>query len=270
MLDLTSVRAKLTRSQEHTQALKNEVRAWMDRNPYSLVQKANPQLTRYSVVIRINELPLFQRWSIIFADALHTLRNVLDHFVYAIACHEAAPSPPAKEGRLRFPITDSGPNFDSEVCAGRLGTISEPVLTAIKAAQPYNRPHESLPPVLSILRDLTNADKHRLLQLVFGTIAMGNFGFVSKTGSPLTGTWSPIAYGGEVKDGTEIFAMVGDTPAPDMYFDRTIVDIVLAIRHARRDPSGPDWSDRSDIFALYPEIATEVRKIIYEVSDKVS
>jgi hypothetical protein len=63
--------------------------------------------------------------------------------------------------------------------------------------------------------------------------------------------------------------MVCDRSAPDMKFDRTIFDIVLAVRHGKRDPSGPDWTDSSDISALYPEMATEVRRVIYEVSSKL-
>ena len=268
MLDLTSVRAKLARSQENTQALKDEVRAWMDRRPYSVVQQTNAERTRYSLVIRINEPARFQRWSLILADALNNLRNALDHLVYAIACHEAAPNPPAKEGKLRFPLTDCSTNFDAEVSRGSLGTISEPVRAAIKAAQPYNRPHESVPPLLAILRDLNNADKHRLIQLVYGTVHAGDIGFVGQQPFP-TGSWQPIPFTGEIKDGTEIFAMVSDSPSPDMKFDRTIFDIVLAVRHGKRDPSGPDWCDRTDIFALYSEIATEARKTIYEVAAKV-
>ncbi len=267
--DLTSVRAKLTRSQENTQALKNEVRAWMDRRPYSVVQKANAERTRYSIVIRINEPAQFQRWSLMFADALNNLRNALDHLVYAIACHEAAPNPPAKEGKLRFPITNCTANFDGEIARGSLGNISDPVRTAIKEAQPYNRPHETVPPLLAILRDLNNADKHKLLQLVYGTIHTGDIGFVGQQPFP-EGNWEPIPFMGEIKDGTEIFAMVSGCPSPDMKFDRTIFDIILAVRHGKRDPSGPEWTDRSDIFALYTEIATEVRRIIYEVSAKVA
>jgi len=265
-LDLSSVRAKLARSQEHIQALKNEVRPWMDRRPYSVVQKANADFTRYSVVIRINEPPLFQRWSLIFADALHNLRNALDHLVYAIACHEAAANPPTKEGKLRFPITNRRANFDGELSRGSLGDISEPVRTAIELAQPYNRPHEKIPPLLAILRNLNNADKHKLLQLVYATLNTGDVGFVGQ--NPL-GNWQAIPYPGEIKDGAEILAMVCDRPGPDMKFDRTIFDIVLAARHGKRDPSGPDWTDSSDIFALYTEMATEVRRIIYEVSSKV-
>jgi hypothetical protein len=267
-LDLSSVRAKLARSQEHAQALKNEVRAWMDRRPYSVVQKANADSSRYSIVIRINEPALFQRWSLIFADALNSLRNALDHLVYAIACHEAAPNLPAKEGKLRFPITNSRTNFDGELSRGSLGNISDPVRTAIELAQPYNRPHEKVPPLLGILRNLNNADKHKLVQLVYGTINTGDVGFVGNQ-IPTGSVWKVIPNPGEIEDGTEILAMVCDRSAPDMKFDRTIFDVVLAVRHGKRDPSGPDWSDRTDIFALYTEIATEVRRIIYEVSSKV-
>jgi hypothetical protein len=265
MLDLSSVRAKLSRSQENAQALKNEVKSWHDRNPYSVMQEANSDSTRYSVIIRINEPAQFQRWSLIFADAINNLRSSLDHLVYAIASYESAPHPPANESKLGFPIADCRANFDSQVSRGCLGTVSDPVRAAIEAAQPYNRGHETLPPVLGILRDLNNADKHRVPQLLYGTAYGGNVGFVGPE-EFAPGNWKAEPFSGEIKDGAEIFAMTSDIPAPNMKFDRTLFYVAVAIRHRKREPSAPDWTDRTDIFALYSDIATEVRRTIYDVS----
>ena len=122
-LDLTSVRAKLARSQEHAQTVKNEAKAWSERNPYSVLQKTNTDSTCYSLILRVNEPPPLQRWTLTIADCLNNLRSTLDHLVYAIAVHEASPNPPAKERKLQFPIEDCGADFDEAVRTGKLGNI---------------------------------------------------------------------------------------------------------------------------------------------------
>lgn len=265
-LDLTSVRAKLVRSQEHIQAIKNEATPWTERHPYSILQESNADNTRYSIILRINELPPFQRWSLMIADAFHNLRTALDHLVFAVAVHESGSATPPNENSLQFPITDSRANFDKAVIERKyLGTISDPIRAVIEAAQPYNRPHPELPPLLSILRDLTNRDKHKLLQMAFGTVVKGEIGFVGDS-IPAGGNWKAIPFAGEIKDGTEVFAMVCDRPAPNMKFDRHVIEMMIAIRHGKRDPSGPDWTGRNDFAAVYDLISTEVRKIIYDVS----
>ena len=50
---------------------------------------------------------------------------------------------------------------------GGLGQISEPVRAIFESLQPYNRPDPTLPPLLRILRELNNVDKHRLLKLAY-------------------------------------------------------------------------------------------------------
>ena len=265
-LDLSSVRAKLARSQEHAQAIKNELRSWKDRSPYSVITHANAECTRYSVILRINEAAPFQRWTLMFADCLSNLRAALDHLVYAIAVHEAAPNPPADEGKLMFPIADSTANFNDLIMKQRrLGNISDPVRTAIEAVQPYNRPHPDIPPLLSILRNLNNTDKHKLLRLAYGTLATANVGFIGSQ-IPDGGVWKVIPYSGEIEDGTEVLAMVCDRSAPNMKYDKTIFDVIIAIRYGKRDPAGPEGSDRTDLASLLNLLITDVRQVIYEVA----
>jgi hypothetical protein len=262
-LDLTSVRAKLARSQEHIQSVQKEVRAWMDRHPYSITKDVNADDTRYSLILRENEPAPFQRWTLMIADAFNNLRATLDHLVFAIAvCEFGGSSPPPNERSLAFPITDSRGEFDEAVRKRRLGEISEPVKAIVESLQPYNRPHKTLPPLLRILREFNNADKHRLIRLAYGAVSKGDLGF--RGDFPLDGReWTPIPAMGEVKDGTEVFAMVCDRPTPGMDWDRIAVEIVIAIWHGKRDPSGPEYTNHTEFAALFSAISEEVRTVIF-------
>jgi hypothetical protein len=265
MLDLTSVRAKLARAQEHAQTIKNEIVSWHDRNPYSVLQKIESDGSRYSLIMRVNEAAPVQRWTLITADALNNMRSALDSFVFAIASYESAPNPPNHESRLAFPITDNRSSFDEAIAGHRLGDISEPIRAVIESFQPYNRRHEHLPPLLGMLRDLNNADKHRLLRLVYGAVHEGNVGLIG--GNPL---YPPvvcgIAHDGEIEDGTEVLAFICDPPTPNLKFDQTVIGVVVAIWHGKRDPSGPAGSDRNEVVSILSLLHKEVRNIIYDVS----
>lgn len=266
-LDLTHVRAKLARAQEHRQAIKNEIGTWIDRAPYSVTTEANADCTRYSIILRVNEPATLQRWTLMFSDCLNNIRAALDYLVYAIACREAAPNPPSDEGTLAFPITDCSTKFNEAVSRRRLGNISAPVRAAIERVQPYNRPHKELPPLLAILRDLNNTDKHRLLRLAYGTVASGNIGFVGDF--PKDAVWKDVTHSGEVEDGTEIFAMICDRPAPDMKYDRTLFDVIIAVSHAKRDPAAPEWTGRSEVCGLLTYLITDARQVIYSIASVV-
>jgi hypothetical protein len=267
-LDLTDVLAKLTRSQEHAQSVKNEVRAWMDRHPYSLTKQANADYTRYSLFLRENEPPPLRRWTLIIGDSIHNLRCTLDYLVYAVAVHQAGgASPPPYDRCLAFPITDCGDDFDKAVERRLLGSISDPVKAVFKLLQPYNRPHPTLPPLLSILRSFDNADKHRLIRLAYGTSSGGGIGFEGD--SPAGAKWTPHINTGELKDGTEVCAMVCDRSAPAMDFNDPIsVEVNISLWHGKRDPSGPNGSERSEFSALLDALSEEVRKVVRTFTKK--
>ena len=246
----------------------------MERNPYSVLQKVNADSTRYAIVIRVNEAPPLYQWSLMIADCIYSLRCCLDHLVYAIACHEALPKSPSHEGRLQFPIANDRADFeDAVVCRKQLGTIGDPVRAAIERYQPYNRPHPDLPPLLSVLRELSNRDKHKLLSLALQGVVGAQIGMDFSSANP------PITQGdfkfagassGEIEDGAEIGAMIFKRPTPNMRFDKTIIHVVIAVRHAKREPPTPTSYAWTDFKPLLNFLAAEVREIIYEVSAKVA
>lgn len=244
------------------------MRAWMDRHPYSVMQKVNSDGSRYSLILRVNEVPPFERWTLIAADCINNMRPSLDYLIYAIAAYEAAPQSASDENRLAFPISDDREKFDQAVASGRLGTIGGPIRTVIESLQPYHRPHPELPSLLSVLRTLNNTDKHHLLGLVFGAVQGGKLSLVGDSGPPPK--VEGVAHIGEVKDGTEIFAFTCDPPTPNMHFDRGVeVSVIIAIWHGKREPAGPEWSDRSDVISVLNLLSEEVREVIYSVSGKV-
>jgi hypothetical protein len=121
---------------------------------------------------------------------------------------------------------------------------------------------------LAILRDLDNRNKHKLLQMVYGVVNAGNLGLVGEI--PDDGrTCQVVASADEIKDGAEIYATIFSCPTPNMRYDRTELNVVAAIRHGKRDPADPPWTDRTDFSALYSALAGEVRQIVYDVSAKV-
>ncbi|HKW16426.1 MAG TPA: hypothetical protein VJO35_02840 [Terriglobales bacterium] len=262
-IDLANIRAKLSRSQEHAQTIYGEIKAWIDREPYSLTKQVNPDCTRYSLVLRENEPAPFKRWTLIFSDALNNLRSALDYLVYEVAVIDTCTIPPAFERKLMFPLTDSDADFDEAVRKRRvLGDISDPVRAVFKSLQPYHRPHPTLPPLLYILRELNNTDKHRLLNLAYGAITQGNLGLVGHHPPDGRKCQTLVAFG-EIKDGTEVAANVFDRPTPNMEWDRTEMEIVVAVWHGKRDASAPEFTAYTELSGLLRLLISEVRTVIH-------
>lgn len=260
-LELHAVRAKIARSQEHAQAIKNEVRSWMDRKPYSLTQHVNLESTRYRLILRENEPAPFQRWTLMFSDFLNNLRSALDYLIYAIAIADSRLNPPPKSGKLMFPIADCRVKFDDAVRKGKLGDIGEPVRTAIELLQPYNRPHPEFPPLLAILRDLSNSDKHKLLNLAYGALAQGEF--CLKGEHPPDGRKYQLVFNrGQLNDGAEVVAMAYDRPTPDMEWGKILVVITVAVWYLKGEPSCPQFANHIEISTLLDILSDEVRSVV--------
>lgn len=258
-LQIDSVKAKLQHAEGYLNSIESEVKSWMNDHPYSIARQTNSDSTRYSLILQINKEPALQRWSLVIGDIVHNLRCALDHLVYAIAIHESGQDPPPSGNKLMFPICDTSDLFRNE-SNRRLVTLSDRVRTVIETVQPYNRPHLELPPLLAILRDLNNTDKHRLLHLAYSAVSMGDIGFC---GSANIGTKYQFSLNtGELKDGAEIAVFVFESPTPDMQYDRINFDVILALRHGKRDPSDSVFHERSAFISLLQILTDEVKTVI--------
>lgn len=224
---LDSVNAKSARANEHAGTLKDEVRAWIDEKTYRLVPQVNADFTRYSVILRIEKAPDFERWALLLGDAVHNLRAALDHLVYAISVHELKTDPPHNEGVSAFLINDSPNDFRSKYW--RIKDLSRTVCAAIESVQPYNRKHALLPPLLAVLRDLDDSDKHRLIPVVLSQPTEGYFENIRNLIAGQQVAF--IIHAGSVKDGTEVGAIVLDRPTLNVQYNFQI-SLSIAARHA--------------------------------------
>lgn len=249
-LDLASFDAKLGRAKHHTEAVENEIIAWLNPKPYRLSPKVNADATRHSVIIHIDKIAPVARWSLVIGDAIHNIRSALDHFVYTIAVHESRQNPPPNERVLAFPICDCADIYRKS--KWRIETLSDDVRTAIERVQPYNRPHPPLPPLLAMLRDFDDADKHRLLTPMFATAYGGEVNLFRKGGIFLGSRCIEIFVNdGELKDGTEIMAVTFDRATPNVKIDGSLT-FMFALRHAK---------GRDDFNALLRMLTAEVRAV---------
>ena len=159
-----SVRLKFNRAQEHLDNLAGEIASYLDREPYKLVYNVQPSdqhlvLIEFHVVTKPDE-----RLGIILGDYLHNLRSALDHLI----CRLVERTGGKVTQGTQFPIFDSPPK-DRRGQRSPLrinGGVDPNVLALVESLQPYTRGEGALSHPLSILRHLSNADKHQLLHVV--------------------------------------------------------------------------------------------------------
>jgi hypothetical protein len=165
-----------------------------------------------------------------------------------------------------FPICDTPDEFrNGRNGVRRISSLSPGVRAVIERLQPYNRGHSMMRPALSILRELVNTDKHKLLRLAYSTITEGKFSLVGYQ-PPGIHAVTQVGDFGEIKDGTEIAAITFSGPNPGMKFQDIEFELVIALWHGKRDASVPDWAGRTEFSALLNFIFGEVDHVISEVS----
>jgi hypothetical protein len=161
---------KLNWGQKRLHELEVSYRLFLNPKPYGVVFDPDPQTGGYFVKASISTPPLLD-WSLLIGDCLHNFRSALDHFANQLASTQSA-SP--KNDRTQFPIFKIESDF-RRLQRSYIGRLSEEAQIEIEKLQPYNRADG--PPILHplwLLATLSNADKHRLLNLVYDTISDGS------------------------------------------------------------------------------------------------
>lgn len=260
MLKLDSVVGKIDRAQEHGRLLDEQLIAWMNQGPYALSRKVNSDFRRHSVIVSIVMPPPLTLWGLILGDAIHNLRSALDHLVYAISVHELKADPPPNEGRSAFIINDTPNDFKSKYW--HIEDLSLPVRKAIESVQPYNRKHATSPPLLAVLRDFDDADKHRLIKVALERPI--DITFKNVVARPEDVRFDTNH--GSVVDGYELGSITVNRPIPNLQFDCS-ASLSICVEHA----PGPEGQERRGIEALVLEdLIPEVREVVGIVSAAVA
>jgi len=170
VIDYTSIDLKLERANEHLHAFENELRAYVQSNPISLVAQPRDDPLREPFNINLRE-PIPDRLSLIYGDFIHNVRSTLDHLVMVLALDNGADP---YDSSIQFPICDHPDRFFGEpgkktgtrptipprgTGGYQVRTLRPPEQAFVEGLQPYRR--QGMSWVLTELQNLDNMDKHR-------------------------------------------------------------------------------------------------------------
>jgi hypothetical protein len=259
-LCLDSSHAKLRRASEHLKTLRTHVAAWAAECPHALIVDYNETHTEFFLILkREGPPPQVVPWALMIGDCIYNVRAALDHLVYAIACAESDQDEPPMCRALAFPIVDDPRDFDFK--SPKLGKLSDKVKATIESVQPYNRPHRYFAPLLAVLRELSNNDKHRLIKPAFVTAARAKLIYICQPPVPLHSDISTD----DLRDGSIVAWVKTSEPAPQLSCQIHHFDLMVAIDHQINGVDGSVLSRRSmydDLLGHLIEEACEVTKIV--------
>jgi hypothetical protein len=165
---------KLERARVHLDALYDKVGAWIDREPYRVVDEPDPEpplepipdgfLVRRFRIDRAAEMPA--EFSLLIGDCLFNLRASLDHLALALARAHSARTGTVmtndQVGSSEFPIFYDRPMKPNEE-QRKIGCVDPAACAAIRLMQPYQRGDGYTSDPLWQIHEMNRIDKHRAL-----------------------------------------------------------------------------------------------------------
>jgi hypothetical protein len=162
---LKHVTLKVKRAQEHISAFEQQLRPFLERHPYKVGAKHDPETRKLIYYVESAE-PVPDCLPLIAGDAIQNLMSALDHLAYQIVCSDTGDNPPNPRG-IYFPIADDAAKYEASK-RGRMQGARQQTFDAVDALKPYNGGNDRL----WALHRLNNIEKHRLL-LTVGSQAGG-------------------------------------------------------------------------------------------------
>jgi hypothetical protein len=224
---LDSVRLKVLRTEEHLRELESEIGQWASRHPNAIVGKFEPETSDYVFRFRVFE-PTHDRWGLLIGDSVHNARSALDH----LACRLVELNGKTANRATQFPIFTTCSDF-VRVGKRMVAKLDRRHLDMIEQLQPYHA-GDNLPEVagahriaqhpLTILNDLSNADKHRVFNTTFAVPRAVGFtpilalDCIIPDESDWTPNWGPL------KNGSEVFRfpVIQKGPHPEVHLDQLV------------------------------------------------
>jgi hypothetical protein len=230
-----SVQLKLDRAKEHLQALDDAIGDYLNSDPHAIVRNIQPsdqRLVLFEFQVRIEP---GERLGLIIGDCVQNVRSALDH----LACRLVEANGGTVDDRTQFPIlgkhrTDKQGH---QVLPTISGGVNPSVLALVGALQPYQRGNDTPNHPLSILKYLSNTDKHRFLHLAVARTADTRCSLMFPNGSRIDGQVIAVA-----DHETPLLAIRLPEPYSDARYGKVQVEADGSAFVALKDP-GP-WSGK--------------------------
>lgn len=149
---------KAGRAKEHFDIVHKMIKGLTKRKAYKLVSEVVGKGKTREYLVRFKQTePLPINLPLIIGDGCSNLRAALDHLLWQLhLLHN-----PSFNRNVKFPIWDKESLFRTKASSD-IRDLSDIQKAAIESLQPYRTKNTAL----SILRDVNDTDKHRLIQIV--------------------------------------------------------------------------------------------------------
>ena len=159
---LDDARHKVNRGRERLSDLQEVERVLNDPEQERVVIDYDPEQRCHIASFLFQELPPVNL-ALTLGECIHALRGALEYVAWQLACKAKSGEPTRKQAKqIMFPICDKPEWFSGSAVLNHVG---DKAAKELALHQPYAEKlggaHE--PTLLSILRDLSNQDKHRLI-----------------------------------------------------------------------------------------------------------
>ena len=217
---------KLDWARQHLRIVQESFRDFLGSDGYSVEIEYHREQRQYVARIRAAK-PVPDAWSLMVGDVVHNIRSALDALTHQLSMKHTPGLTERQIVDIQFLICETDVEFSSPRGQRRLAHVHPDVRTAMRGLQPYHGQHGAGASPLSVLRDLSNIDKHRHLVLS-DIILQGTSTFFSPPNGPKR--YRSSDYAGPFVDG----AIVGQWPElgegldPCMHMDpNVVVDIAF-------------------------------------------
>jgi hypothetical protein len=212
--------AKFNRAKQQWDVLRNEIGNFSDQDPPPHFSRGYFDKSTWEWIERfhIREPPPL-RWGVMLGDCVHNLRSALDHLIYQLTLLDGGTAEDCAQ--TQFPIASKSEAQFEQMADHRIPRLSKMHRGMVKRAQPYHAGDKAWKHPLAILADLSNADKHRVLNPMFSVLKSDT----SQVLDELVGSYqgeepSPIKSWWMLKQGSHL---MHGTPWFRICFDRCVL-----------------------------------------------
>lgn len=157
---------KLRRAEKHLNDARASIQAFLESRPYTFALEANPKPPDFIIVVQATQLAPADDTGVIIGDFAHNARSALDLLTFQLS---NLPPDDSDRRSLQFPIFDDEDRYKDHV-ERYLAKVKPEHIAIIEDFQPYKNHDGFDNDPLSLLHDINNVDKHRVLHVI-GAIA---------------------------------------------------------------------------------------------------
>ncbi len=138
--------------------------------------------SRVPIILKIIQEAPVDIFSVRAGDIVHNLRSALNHAIFEISLNHSTGIAIKNQRSLQFPICDSEEDFERDLKRGVIENHPKEAIEYIRSLQPFSNSEGTL----SELRQISNADKHRTIQMTLISLP-----YITRTIITYSGGWGP-------------------------------------------------------------------------------